>query len=102
MNKLLKFFIGESWINHRVICAVSASLIMYYLYYTNYIDDLGFRLSKHPLPFLVLSVLAGHFIVIYLIEHHENKWQLASGYFTLCIFVVVSIIAIILILLKAS
>ena len=96
MNKLLKFFIGESWINPRVICAVNASITIYYLYYTTYIDDLGFRPSRTPFPFLVLSVLVGHFAAIYLIEHHENKWQLAVGYFMPCAFVVVFIISIIL------
>lgn len=76
-------------LNPRLVCVVSILLLLYYFYNAAYTEV---RVSSSaPYSFLVLFVFVGNLVGLYLIENHEEKWQLFSGYFVLYTFFIVAI-----------
>ncbi len=91
LKKISHFFFGESWINHRIVAVIGLGLSIWGLYYGAYIEPSS-QPSKYPFPFLVLSAFAAFSMPVYLIEHHDEKWQLFMGYAGLCFWFLIAMI----------
>ena len=90
LKQILHFFFSESWLNHRIVAAIGLGLSIWVLYYGEYIEPPS-QPSKYPFPFLVLSAFAAFSMPVYLIEHHDEKWQLFMGYIGLCVWFLISL-----------
>ena len=68
-----------------------ASTLMFWLYFYDAAYIQNRESTSAPYPFLFFFSLLGNISGVYLIEKHENKWQLYSGYFVLTTFFLISI-----------
>lgn len=87
LRKITGYFFGESLINSRVICLISMCLSAYFFYDAAYIRKVPSGTA--PYGFLFISAMVGNLVGLYLIEKHENKFQLYMGYLGLYSFFIV-------------
>ena len=61
-----------------------ASLILWA--FTLYNDSIQGKRSSAPYPVVMVLTIFSHLLVLWLIDHHDERWQFYVGYFTLLLF----------------